>query len=94
MEEDKILKMLHSYFKKNFFLYLSIVFILFSFVLFNSNNARKVYADGFMFSISTPNINFSIGSGVNAFFSPSYQNYIYNANGMFYFNPSIEKFNL
>ena len=83
-EENKIFKTLYLYLKKSILFYLSIFFILFCFVLFNNNSLKKAYAGGFMFSINTPNINFSIGSGVNAFFSPSYENYIYSANGMYY----------
>jgi hypothetical protein len=46
-------------------------------------NAKPAQA-GVFIGISTPNFAFSFGQGLNAYYAPSFQSYIYGYNGLYY----------
>ena len=45
-------------------------------------NAKPAQA-GVFIGISTPNFAFSFGQGLNAYYAPSFQSYIYGYNGLY-----------
>ena len=59
--------------------------ILFA-VIFNGyvyTNSKPAYA-GIFIGIAMPNFAFSFGQGLNAYYAPAYQSYIYGYNGFYY----------
>lgn len=46
-------------------------------------NTKPAYA-GVFIGVSTPNFVFSFGQGLNAYYSPAFQSYIYGYNGLYY----------
>jgi hypothetical protein len=58
--------------------------LLFAFALSGcATYSTPAYSGGFI-SVSTPNFAFSFGEGVNAYYAPMFQTYIYGYNGYYY----------